>query len=157
MKSSVKKGLSFGLASGVITTLGLIVGLNAGTHSKAVIISGILVIAVADAFSDAMGMHFSEESDQKKKEKHIWTATIVTFFAKFIFASSFMIPVLLFNLQTAIIVSVIYGLVLIGIVSAKIAHLRREKPFKTALQHVGLAIIVLVLSVLAGKLAGMII
>ena len=34
MKHSVRTGLSFGLTSGVITTLGLMVGLHAGTHSK---------------------------------------------------------------------------------------------------------------------------
>jgi hypothetical protein len=37
MKSSFGMGLSFGLTSGVITTLGLIVGLHAGTHSRAAV------------------------------------------------------------------------------------------------------------------------
>ena len=47
MKRSVKAGFSFGLTSGVITTLGLMVGLHSSTHSKLVVIGGILTIAIA--------------------------------------------------------------------------------------------------------------
>ena len=57
----LKKGLGFGLTSGVITTLGLIVGLHAGFQSKAVVIGGILTIAIADA----LGIHPSEEFDKR--------------------------------------------------------------------------------------------
>jgi len=38
MKQTLKTGLSFGLTSGTITTLGLMVGLHSGTGSKLVII-----------------------------------------------------------------------------------------------------------------------
>jgi len=41
MRHSLKTGLSFGLTSGIITTIGLMVGLNSGTHSKLVVIGGI--------------------------------------------------------------------------------------------------------------------
>jgi len=34
MKHSLKTGFSFGLTSGIITTLGLMVGLHSGTHSR---------------------------------------------------------------------------------------------------------------------------
>jgi hypothetical protein len=55
MRTALKIGFSFGLTSGVITTLGLMVGLHAGTHSKSVVLGGLLTIAVADAMSDALG------------------------------------------------------------------------------------------------------
>jgi vacuolar iron transporter family protein len=54
-------GLSFGLTSGVITTLGLIVGLHAGTHSRAAVLGGIFTIAIADSLFDALGIHLAEE------------------------------------------------------------------------------------------------
>ena len=79
MKHSVKTGLCFGLTSGIITTLGLIVGLHSGTGSKLVIIGGILTIAVADAFSDALGIHISEESENKHTAREIWQSTTSTF------------------------------------------------------------------------------
>jgi hypothetical protein len=63
MKHSWKVGLSFGLTSGIITTLGLMVGLNSSTNSKLVVIGGIMTIAIADSPSDALGIHVSEESE----------------------------------------------------------------------------------------------
>ena len=86
MKHSLKVGFSFGLTSGIITTLGLMVGLNSGTRSKLVIIGGVLTIAIADAFSDALGIHISEESENRHSGKEIWEATMSTFLSKFIFA-----------------------------------------------------------------------
>jgi hypothetical protein len=44
MKRSLKTGLSFGLPSGVITTLGLMIGLRAGTHSRRAVTGGIVPI-----------------------------------------------------------------------------------------------------------------
>ncbi|PIU42967.1 MAG: hypothetical protein COS98_00120, partial [Parcubacteria group bacterium CG07_land_8_20_14_0_80_35_11] len=78
MKHSLRVGFSFGLTSGIITTLGLMVGLHSGTHSKIAVIGGILTIAIADAFSDALGIHISEESEEKHTEKEIWESTIST-------------------------------------------------------------------------------
>ncbi|UCE51174.1 MAG: hypothetical protein JSV31_18140 [Desulfobacterales bacterium] len=48
MQDSLRTGISFGLTSAVITTLGLMVGLHSGTHSKIVVLAGILTIAIAD-------------------------------------------------------------------------------------------------------------
>ena len=48
-----RTGIFFGATSGVITTLGLIVGLNAGTNSMVAVLGGILVVAVADTASAA--------------------------------------------------------------------------------------------------------
>ena len=103
MKDSLRTGVSFGLTSAVITTLGLMVGLHSGTHSKIVVLAGILLIAVADAFSDALGIHVSEEAENTHTAKQIWGATIATFLTKFLFAMTFLVPVLLLSLSTAII------------------------------------------------------
>jgi hypothetical protein len=56
---AVRTGIYFGLPPGVITTLGLIVWLHAGTQSTVTVIGGVLTIAVADACSDALGIHIS--------------------------------------------------------------------------------------------------
>jgi len=69
MKNSIKKGLGFGLTSGIITTLGLMIGLYFSTKSMLAVIGGIIIIAVADSLSDSLGMHISEETNKKKFEK----------------------------------------------------------------------------------------
>ncbi len=143
MKLSIKKGFSFGLTSGIITTLGLIVGLHAGTHSKLIIIGGILVIAIADSLSDALGIHISEEAENKHTSKEIWESTIATFISKFIFALTFVIPILLLQLSTAIIVSIIWGLSLIGVFSYSMAKQQKAKPLNVILEHVIIAMIVI--------------
>ncbi len=54
---------SFGITSGTITALGMIVGLYSATSSKLAVASGIVVMAVADGLADAMGMHAVEEAE----------------------------------------------------------------------------------------------
>jgi hypothetical protein len=98
MKDSLRTGISFGLTSAVITTLGLMVGLHSGTNSKIVGLAGILTIAVADAFSDALGIHFSEEADNTRTAQQVWGATLVTFLTKCVFALTFAVPVIFFSL-----------------------------------------------------------
>ena len=146
MKHSLKVGFSFGVTSGIITTLGLMVGLQSGTHSKSVVIGGILTIAIADAFSDALGIHVSEESENKHTAKQIWTSTIATFLSKFIFALTFLIPLLLFELPTAIIISIIWGLSVLCLLSYKIATEQKANPWKVIAEHLAIALVVIILT-----------
>jgi len=146
MKHSLIVGFSFGLTSGIITTLGLMVGLHSGTHSKLVVIGGVLTIAIADAFSDALGIHISEESENKHTTKEIWESTIATFLSKFVFALTFIIPVLLFQLSTAIIVSAVWGLSLLGLFSFYIAKEQKVKPWKVVIEHLVIALVVIIIT-----------
>ena len=150
MRHPLKVGLSFGLTSGTITTLGLIVGLHSGTHSRLAVIGGILTIAIADAFSDALGIHLSEESEAKHTEREIWESTISTFFFKFIFALTFIIQVLLLSLSQAIIVSVVWGLFILGVFSFNIAKEQKREPWKIVGEHVAIALVVVITAHLVG-------
>lgn len=147
MNHSIKVGFSFGLTSGIITTLGLMVGLSSGTHLKLAVIGGILTIAIADSFSDAMGIHVSEESENIHTTKEIWQATIATFSSKFVFALTFIIPVLLFkDLSTAVLVSVIWGLSLLSVLSFIMAKQHKMKPWRPVVEHLSIAVIVIVIT-----------
>jgi len=152
IKQSIRTGLSFGLVSGIITTLGLIIGLNSGTHLKMVVVGGVLVIAVADAFSDALGIHVSEESNEKRSEKEIWDSTFSTFFSKFIVSLTFLFPILLFKLYLAIIFSVIWGLLLIGFFSFYLAKQQKKKALPIVLEHIFIAILVIIITHYVGDL-----
>lgn len=146
MKISIKKGFSFGLTSGVITTLGLIIGLHSSTSSDIIVISGILVIAIADAMSDALGIHMSEEVDSKNTTKEVWESTIATFLSKFVFALMFVIPILFLELSTAIIFCVIWGLFLIVLFSYYLAKKQKINPYPVVLEHLLITIIVIILT-----------
>lgn len=133
----------FGITSGTITTLGLLVGLHSGTHSKLIIIGGILTIAVADAFSDALGIHISEESENIHTSKEIWEATVTTFLFKFFSAIMFIIPILVFSLLTAVWISIMLGLSVISILSYYLAKTQRKKSWKVIVEHLAVAILVI--------------
>jgi len=151
MNKQIKKGFSFGLISGVITTLGMMVGMHSGTHSRIVVLGAILSIAVADAFSDALGVHVSEESENQHNTKEIWEATGFTFVTKFICALTFVLPVLFLPLGWAIIVSVAWGLLLVAVFSYFVGkNGEQKKPWPVVLEHLIIAIIVIFITHLVG-------
>lgn len=141
-----RTGLFFGATSGVITTIGLIVGLNSGTRSITAVIGGILVIAVADAMSDALGIHLAEESDPDTSHDHVWSATVTTFLTKFIFSISFVVPLLVLPLATAVFASVAWGMLVIIVLSYFLARTQNESPLAIISEHVGIAMLVVIFS-----------
>lgn len=138
--------MSFGLTSGVITTLGLMVGLHSGTHSRAIVIGGILTIAIADAMSDALGIHVAEESKNSGPTGQIWEATMATFVAKFVIALTFLIPVMVRPLDQAIAISVLWGLLMLALLSFFIARAQAVPPWKVIGEHLLIALCVVAIT-----------
>ena len=143
---AIEKGLGFGVTSGVITTLGMIVGLDSVTHSFGAIIGGVIAIAIADAFSDALGMHVSEESQKRIRKRSIWVVTIMTFLSKFILALTFVVPFLIFDLTRAVYTSVAWGLFVLIVYNYRLAKRKNESPYKIIAEHILIAIIVIVIA-----------
>lgn len=154
MNHSLKVGFNFGVTSGIITTLGLMVGLNTATSSKLAVIGGILTIAIADACSDALGIHISEEGENKHTQIEVWQSTIATFFFKFIFASTFIVPFLIFSMTNALILNLILGFVLLAAFSY---NLSKKNKWNAMFEHLFLAVLVIVLSYGVGKLVELIV
>jgi VIT1/CCC1 family predicted Fe2+/Mn2+ transporter len=150
MSNALTSGIHFGLTSGVITTLGLMVGLYSGTHSELAVIGGIITIAVADAMSDALGIHMAKEAENQHNHRDIWIATIATFVAKFLMSALFLIPVLLLPLSQAVFTSIFMGLVVQTVLSYQIASSRGESVIHGIIEHVGIAIAVVIASYFIG-------
>jgi vacuolar iron transporter family protein len=151
MNHSLTVGVMFGVTSGVITTLGVIVGLNAGTHSQAVVIGGIVTIAIADALSDALGIHISEESENIHSPKEIWSATIATFISKALMTLSFLIPIIWLEMLEAILVSIAWGFVVLTILSVKLAANQKVPAWKVIVEHLGIAALVVIATNVVGE------
>ena len=137
-----RTGLFFGATSGVITTIGLIAGLHAGTNSLVPVLGGILVVAVADAMSDAMGIHLAQESDPDADASHVWTATLWTFFTNLVVALSFSLPLFWFPLQAAVAIAVGWGFLIITLLSIYIARIQRAPALHVVTEHLVIAIVV---------------
>ena len=150
MKDWLRTGISFGLTSAVISTLGLMVGLHSGTGSKTVVLAGVLTIAIADAFADALGIHISEESENVHTTRQIWNTTIATFMTKFFFTLTFVVPVLFLPLFTAIIVSLVWGFSILTVLSYLIAKAQGKRPWKIIGEHVLIAVVVIAITHFVG-------
>jgi len=157
MSRTAESGFGFGLTSGVITTLGLLVGTAASTGSASLVAGSIITIALADSMSDAFGMHVSAESTNAS-EKNTWIATFTTFGAKLATTLTFLIPVLILPLTAAVWASVLWGCLLLATMSSFIAKQRGVSPVEPVIEHVGLALLVVFLSHnLGGKIADLVI
>lgn len=155
MRDAVRKGLCFGTTSGIITTLGLMVGLHAGTHSRLAVMGGILTIAIADAFSDSLGIHMTEESG-KKKPREVWESTVSTFLFKFIFAMTFILPILFLDFSYAMLLSVAWGLFILAVISFYVALREKARPWKVVGEHLAIALVVVVATHYVGDWIGMV-
>jgi len=148
-------GISFGLTTAVITSLGMIVGMHSATSSKSAVVAGIVVMAIADGLSDAISLHTAEEAEvEKGRGKHtpkeIWLTTLFAFLSVAGFTLTFAIPIVLFRLETAVFLAIAWGMLLLVLLNLYIAKVRKENPLKLASEHILLAIFVVVVSHFVG-------
>ena len=150
-------GISFGLTSAVITSLGMIVGLNSATSSKLAVVAGIIIMAIADGLADAMGLHLAEESEiengkAKHTSKEVWLTTIFTFLSVSGFCLTFAIPILLFPLKIAVFLAIAWGMLLLIFLNFYIAKIKNERAVKLIFQHISIAVFVIIVSYGVGNL-----
>ncbi len=153
-------GISFGLTSAVITSLGMIVGLYSATSSKLAVVAGIIIMAIADGLSDAVGLHMAEEAEvEKGKAKHtpkeIWLTTLFTFLSVCGFSLTFAVPILIFPLKIAVFLAIGWGILLLILLNFYTAKIKKESPIKLISEHILLALFVIIISYLIGNLIAM--
>ena len=145
------RNIVFGITDSLVSTVGLLSGIDvSGTSRQVIILTGI-VYAFVEAFSMAVGSFLSEESAEEYESQHEvsdrkpFIAGFVMFIS-FIFASFIpIIPYFLFGLTEALWFSIgfsILALFAVGIVSARIAHVRVLKQSFRMMLLGGAAIIV---------------
>ena len=142
---------SFGSTSAIITNLALMAGLHSEPNAKISIIGGILVIALADNVSDSFGIHIYQESENIEP-REVWISTISNFISRILVSMSFVALILILPFNTAIISSIIWGLLLLAVVSYMIAKNEAGNPYLSILTHVLIAVVVISLSNLVGDL-----
>ena len=140
---------SFGSSSAIITNLGLIMGLDSGANAKYSILASILVIAIADNISDSFGIHMYQESERLNRAE-VWISTSTNFVSRLLVSLGFMFLIYYLPLKTAVAFSLLYGLSLLMFLSYIIARDEKENPYFAMAEHLGIALLVIVLSELAG-------
>ncbi|MGZ5011112.1 MAG: hypothetical protein ACXV74_09160, partial [Methylobacter sp.] len=89
--------ISFGGTAGVVTSMALISGLSAADATKPIIVTAILIAALADNLTDALSIHTFQESEQLN-QKSAFTGTITNFITRLLLSISFVFLVELFPL-----------------------------------------------------------
>jgi VIT1/CCC1 family predicted Fe2+/Mn2+ transporter len=71
--------------------------------------------------------------------------------SKFVIAFTFVVPVFMLPLYTAIVVSIVWGLTLIVLFSYFMARQQRVTAFKVVLEHVSIVVAVILITHYVGK------
>jgi VIT1/CCC1 family predicted Fe2+/Mn2+ transporter len=136
---------SFGATSAIITNLGIITGLDTLTHPKLSIIGALLAIALADNMSDSFGIHIYQESEHLIK-KEVWLSTLTNFLARLFVSSTFIVLIILLPIKLAAACSIIWGLLILTVMTYAIARQRKISPYSAILVHTIVAVLVVAAS-----------
>ena len=143
-------GFYFGIISGTITTLGMIISLFLVSSSSKialkVLASGIIGLALGDSFSDGLGHYYSNrgEGDSADKSRKIG---IDTTFYKIIFTMSFLPIMVIFPSIIGLIISVIWTHLLVIY-----ATLQIERNWDIIIKHLMILWSVIIMGYFGGHL-----
>jgi len=142
---------SMGATAGIITSMGLIAGLTQGVEAKTSIITGLLIIAIADNVSDSFSIHMYKESEGASSHDVNFFA-FGNFLVRLFFVFSFISIVLIFPPFLALIISSVWGLLLLATLSYLITINKKTNPLPMIIRHLLIALLVLAGSKLLGYL-----
>ncbi len=141
----------FGAEDSLVSTVGLLAGITVGgVERSSIILTGIVLIFV-EAFSMGVGSFLSESEAEeylegtKPKSDYSFTAGLVMFLSYVVMGMVPLWPYMAMDTQNALICSLISSLIalfVLGIVSAKILHIRQFRSAIRMLVVGGLAIVV---------------
>src|SRR5579863_10551039 len=147
--------LSFGGPAAIVTGMGLIVGFDAATAAKSIIIVSLLLFGIADNLTDSLSVHIYQESE-RLAEHNAFRTTIANFFARFFVCITFIIILLLLSSSTAILVSMVWGFILLSLLSYFLARRRGVGAVSEVIKHCAVAVAVIAISrAIGARLPGM--
>jgi len=141
----------FGSTAAIITNISLIVGLGSARAGKGPILGSLLTIALADNISDSLGIHLYKETEGLGQRLSAF-ATVLNFLARLIVCASFIGIVLAFSMRRAIPVAIVWGLLLLVLLSFLITRNNGTNSWSEIAKHILVAVVVIALSRWAGAL-----
>jgi predicted membrane protein (TIGR00267 family) len=147
---------------GLITTLGVVIGIASATESSAIVIISGIVAGVANSFGNCFGFYASELAERAehiRENQHVSSmtetkrSTALAFITSLASMTVLIIPfTLLRNLSYAMIVSLTVALVMLFVLGASVGKLSREGHLRFGLHYVLLGLTGAALSFLAGSI-----
>jgi len=137
--------LSFGSSAGIVASMALIVGLDAATATTATVVGSILIAGLADNLTDSLSVHMYQESE-RLPEREAFRTTLVNFAVRLAVSLSFALLFVLLPRTAAVRASLIWGFVLLSVLSYVVARRRSVPPFAEIWKHGLVATVVIAVS-----------
>ncbi len=143
------KHLSFGGTAAIVTSMGLIVGLDAATATKAAVVGSLLIIGLADNLTDLLSVHIYQEAEQLD-QRQAFRTTVANYFSRLAVTASFVVLFVALPASMAMFVCVAWGFFLLSGLSYLLAKKRQVSGFSEICKHVGVAVGVIAISKVLG-------
>ena len=145
------RNFSFGAAAAIVTSMGLIIGLDAATATKAAILSGLLIVAIADNLTDSLSVHMYQEAE-RLEPRAAFHATLTNFATRLGLSLSFVLLVAILPAGLAAIASILWGLLLLSGLTYVIARNRKVRVMPEIGKHLAVALVVILASKAIGHM-----
>jgi VIT1/CCC1 family predicted Fe2+/Mn2+ transporter len=141
--------ISFGSTAAIITSMGLIVGLDATTASTGALLGSIFIAGLADNLTDSLSVHIYQEAE-RLPEREAFRTTAINFVVRFSVSLTFVLILVALPRLTAVRVSVIWGFFLLSALSYLLARERGVSTWSEIWKHGAVAVGVILISKVIG-------
>lgn len=158
------QGTAFGLMDGLVTILGVVIGMAQATNQPMLVVVTGVIAGVANSFGNAIGFYASELAEQgehiQEKRVHlssnteIYRSTLLAFSASVVSTLILVAPFLLLETRPAMVVSVTIAIGLLFALGFYVGHFSRKDRLRYGLRYVLLGLAGTIISFLIGDLIG---
>lgn len=143
------RAISFGSPAAIVTSMALIVGLDAATATRVAVVGSLLITGIADNLTDSLSVHIYQEAERLPGRQALRT-TIANYAARLAVSGSFIGLFLLLPTWLAIKLCVLWGFCLLSGLSYLLAKTRRVAVISEIYKHAGVAAVVILISRIIG-------
>ena len=143
--------ISYGGTAAIVTSMALITGLNAVGTGKSALITALLIVALADNITDSLSIHIYQESE-RLDEREAFIGTLSNFTMRLLGSLSFVLIVVVFPPKVVVLGSIIWGNLLLGVLTYFLARERNVKILPEIIKHLVVAAVAIIISKIIAQL-----
>ena len=143
------QGIAFGLVDGLITMLGIIIGISRATSDPRLVILAGIVGGVSNGFANSIGLYASElaergqqiQARKRGEESHVHTLNEILIASGLAFVSCLValvlpiVPFFYFSINTAIMIAFVVSTALLFILGFEVGRVSYESRLRMGLQY----------------------
>jgi len=149
-----RQGISFGVVSSAMTVLGISLGVWSSAGKLKSIVASIIGLSISNSLADAFSMYMSDRASGQTKKADV--SSIVTASVEFLFPFLFLIPFLVFKLNTAVIINAIIGIILVATTGYYVSSINKRSE-KQTLEDISLYIFITLIIMFLTYLGGILV